>query len=64
MRRAGSWHGLVRMNDLQTLLESSGKQAEEERCSAEYSLTAAEDGHLLEIQVPGLESMKGVAPGM
>ena len=52
------------MNDLQTLLESSGKQAEEERCNAEYSLTAAEDGHLLEIQVPGLESMKGVAPGM
>jgi len=57
------------MDDLQSLLEAGQKQEEqkqkepepkEQRRSAEYSLTATEEGHQLQIHVPELDSMKGV----
>ncbi|CAJ1342460.1 unnamed protein product [Effrenium voratum] len=52
------------MNDLQSLLEGKAQAAPaarlDERRSAEYSLTAVEAGHQLQIHVPELDSMRGV----
>ncbi len=59
------------MNDLQSLLDGSlkgeqpkevkeTKESQDQRQVAEYKLEAVEDGHVLQIHVPELDSMKGV----
>lgn len=58
------------MNDLQSLLEGAASKTEkhpepqqsqsDDRRVVEYKLEAIEDGHMLQIHVPELDSMKGV----
>eukprot|EP00435_Cladocopium_sp_Y103_P071040 s5_g36.t1 len=63
------WLSTAGMNDLQSLLEGAASKTEkqsepqrpqsDDRRVVEYKLEAIEDGHILQIHVPELESMKG-----